>query len=83
MKTLKEIKIINWHYFWNEKIHFEQINFLTGLNASGKSTLIDAIQVVLLGDTSGRFFNKAAMEKSNRTLRGYLRGELGDALDGG
>lgn len=83
MKTLKKIKIINWHYFWNETIAIEPIVFLTGLNASGKSTLIDAMQVLLLGDTSGRFFNKAATEKSSRTLKGYLRGELGDAEEGG
>ena len=83
MKTLKKIKIINWHYFWNETINIEPIVFLTGLNASGKSTLIDAMQIVLLGDTSGRFFNKAASEKSSRTLKGYLRGELGDSEDGG
>lgn len=83
MKTLKKIKIINWHYFWNETINMEPIVFLTGLNASGKSTLIDAMQIVLLGDTSGRFFNKAASEKSSRTLKGYLRGELGDSEDGG
>ncbi len=83
MKSLKKIKIINWHYFWNETINIEPIVFLTGLNASGKSTLIDAMQVILLGDTSGRFFNKAATEKSSRTLKGYLRGELGDAEDGG
>lgn len=83
MKTLKKVKIINWHYFWNETINIEPIVFLTGLNASGKSTLIDALQIILLGDTSGRFFNKAASEKSARTLKGYLRGELGDADDGG
>lgn len=83
MKSLKKIKIINWHYFWNETICIEPIVFLTGLNASGKSTLIDAMQVLLLGDTSGRFFNKAATEKSSRTLKGYLRGELGDAEEGG
>ena len=83
MKLLRKVKIINWHYFWNETINIEPIVFLTGLNASGKSTLIDALQVVLLGDTSGRFFNKAAMDKSNRTLKGYLRGELGDTEEGG
>lgn len=83
MRTLKKVKIINWHYFWNETINIEPIVFLTGLNASGKSTLIDALQLILLGDTTGRFFNKAAMEKSNRTLKGYLRGELGDTLEGG
>ena len=83
MKLLTKVKIINWHYFWNETIDIKPIVFLTGLNGSGKSTLIDALQVVLLGDTSGRFFNKAASEKSARTLKGYLRGELGDSLDGG
>ncbi|HZJ89407.1 MAG TPA: SbcC/MukB-like Walker B domain-containing protein [Bacilli bacterium] len=83
MKILKTVKITNWHYFWNEKFNIEPIVFLTGVNASGKSTIIDAMQVVLLGDTSNRFFNKAAAEKSKRTLKGYLRGELGDTLDGG
>lgn len=83
MKLLTKVKIINWHYFWNECFDIKPIVFLTGLNGSGKSTLIDALQVVLLGNTSGNFFNKAASEKSARTLSGYLRGELGDTNDGG
>ena len=83
MKSLKKMKLINWHYFWNQTIEFQPLVFLTGLNGSGKSTLIDAMQVLLLGDTSGRFFNKAATEKSSRTLKGYLKCELGDAEDGG
>lgn len=81
MKKLKKVLLINWHYFWNELIELDEINFLTGRNASGKSTMIDALQLLLLGDTSNHFFNKAANEKSSRTLKGYLRGELGD--DGG
>ena len=83
MKQLNKVKIINWHYFWNETIDVRPIVFLTGVNGSGKSTLIDAIQLVLLGDTTGKYFNKAAMDKSSRTLVGYLRGELGDTIDGG
>lgn len=82
MKLLKKLRLINWHYFANIKVDFERINFLTGENASGKSTLIDAMQVVLLGDTSGRIFNKAASEKSGRTLKGYLKGEIGDEGEG-
>lgn len=81
MKTITKIRLINWHYFWNETIDLKPIVFLTGVNGSGKSTLIDAIEVVLLGDTTGRSFNKAAMDKSSRTLRGYLRGEIGDDVD--
>ena len=78
MKLLKKLRLINWHYFLNSKIDFGVINFLTGENAAGKSTLIDAMQVVLLGDTTGRSFNKAANEKAGRTLKSYLRGEIGD-----
>ncbi|MGI6684505.1 MAG: ATP-binding protein [Bacillota bacterium] len=81
MKILKKMLLINWHYFWNEIIEFEDINFLTGRNAAGKSTMIDALQLVLLGDTSGHFFNKAANDKSTRTLKGYLYGEVGEDGD--
>lgn len=82
MKELKRLRLINWHYFYNVNIEFDKINFLTGENAAGKSTLIDAMQVLLLGDTSGRIFNKAANEKSGRTLKGYLKGEIGDDGEG-
>lgn len=83
MKLLKKLLLINWYYFWNELIEFEEINFLTGKNKAGKSTIIDAMQLLLLGDTSGHYFNKAANERSARTLKGYLRGEIGDDGDVG
>lgn len=82
MKKLVKVRIINWHYFYNTTFTLDQVNFLTGQNAAGKSTLIDAMQVVLLGDTSGRQFNKAASEKAGRTLKGYLKGEIGDDGEG-
>jgi len=78
MKHLKKMLLVNWHYFAHELIQFDHINFLTGQNASGKSTIIDAMQLLLLGETGPYFFNKAANEKSERTLLGYLKGELGD-----
>jgi uncharacterized protein YPO0396 len=78
MKLMTKLLLIHWHYFTHESVSFEKINFLTGKNASGKSTIIDALQVLLLADTSGHAFNKAASNKSNRTLKGYLLGELGD-----
>lgn len=81
MKLLKKLLLINWHYIEHELIEFTGINFLTGKNASGKSTIIDALQLLVLGDTSGNFFNKAANDYSQRTLKGYLRGEIAD--DGG
>lgn len=83
MKILKRTLLIHWFYFTHEMIEFDKINFLTGKNGSGKSTIIDALQLVLLGDTSGAFFNKAASGKGTRTLTGYLRCELGDDEEGG
>ena len=83
MKKLKRMLLIHWHNYEKELIAFDMINFLTGKTAAGKSTIIDALQLVLLGDTSGSFFNKAANQKSARTLKSYLFGEMGDDGDAG
>jgi len=78
MKLLTRMLLINWHYIKYQVIDFSDINFLTGKNGSGKSTVIDALQLVLMGDTGGYYFNKAANDKSQRTLKGYLRGEVAE-----
>ncbi len=83
MKLLKRLLLINWYSYAKEVINFDQINFLTGKTASGKSTIIDALQLVILGDTNSHYFNNAANEKSVRTLKGYLYGQLGDDGEGG
>lgn len=82
MIKLTRIRLINWHYFVNTTADIENITFLTGANGTGKSTVIDALQIVLLGDTTGRNFNKAANERTGRTLRGYLRCETGETSEG-
>lgn len=76
MKKLKKILLINWLYFSKELIEVGDVNFLTGKNGAGKSTVIDALQIVLLGETNARNFNQAANEKSQRTLDGYLRADM-------
>lgn len=76
MKKLKKILLINWLYFSKEIIEVGDVNFLTGKNGAGKSTVIDALQIVLLGETNARNFNQAANEKSQRTLDGYLRADM-------
>jgi len=82
MKLLKRMLLIKWYYIEHELIEFDSsLNFMTGKNGSGKSTIIDALQIVMLGDTRGNFFNKAANEKSGRTLDGYLKGEISDDGD--
>ena len=73
MKRLKRLLLINWLYFSKQMIELDDVNFLTGKNGAGKSTIIDALQIVLLGETNARNFNKAANDKSQRTLDDYLR----------
>lgn len=75
MKTLTKIRLINWHYFENETIDIKNNTLLTGQNASGKSTILDAVSFVLTaGDQN---FNLAANEKGKRDLRGYVKCKLG------
>lgn len=83
MKLLKKMLLIKWYYIEHQIINFDSVNFMTGKNGSGKSTIIDAMQIVMLGDTRGTFFNKAANDRSGRTLDGYLKGEISDDGDVG
>ena len=74
--AISKICLNNWHYIDRKILTLsEGINFFTGHSGSGKSTVIDAIQIVLYANTDGRgFFNKAAADDSDRTLIEYLRG---------
>lgn len=75
-KALSKICLNNWHYIDRKVLTLsEGINFFTGHSGSGKSTVLDALQIVLYADTDGRrFFNKAAADDSDRSLIEYLRG---------
>ena len=77
-KALSRMCLNNWHYIDRKILHFnEEINFFTGHSGSGKSTIIDAMQIVLYANTDGRgFFNKAAADDSDRNLIEYLRGMI-------
>lgn len=76
MKKLKKILLINWLYFSKQLIEVDNINFLTGKNGAGKSTIVDALQIIFLGELNSRNFNKAANDKSERTLQKYLRADM-------
>lgn len=75
-EALSRVCLNNWHYIRHKTLSFhEGINFFTGHSGSGKSTVIDAMQIVLYANTDGRgFFNKAAADDSDRSLIEYLRG---------
>lgn len=75
-KILTRVQLINWHYFENERISFHGSTLISGENTAGKSTILDAIQLVLTTNT--RRFNVAANEKGNRNLKGYVRCKIGN-----
>lgn len=77
-KAVSKIVLNNWHYIDSRVLAMHQgINFFTGHSGSGKSTVIDAMQIVLYANTDGRgFFNKAAADDSDRNLIEYLRGMI-------
>lgn len=75
-KSMTRVQLINWHYFENERISFHGSTLISGENTAGKSTILDAIQLVLTTNT--RRFNVAANEKGKRDLRGYVRCKIGN-----
>ena len=75
-KTLTRIQLVNWHYFENERISLSGSTLVSGENTAGKSTILDAIQLVLT--TNSKRFNVAANEKGKRTLKGYVRCKVGN-----
>lgn len=75
-KRLCRVQLVNWHFFENERISLSGSTLISGENTAGKSTILDALQLVLT--TNSRKFNQAANEKGNRDLRGYVRCKVGN-----
>ena len=64
-KTATRLLLINWSRFQNIIVRLEGSTLFTGVNGSGKSTILDAMTYLLTGNTQ---FNKA-----RRTEIGQLR----------
>ena len=75
-KILTRIQLVNWHYFQNERMSINGSTLVSGENTAGKSTILDAIQLVLTTNT--RRFNVAANDKGKRNLKGYVRCKVGN-----
>lgn len=72
---LNRVLLINWLYYSKELLEFDQINLLSGKTGHGKSAFIDALQVVILGETRDNNFNKSSGNtKKDRKLIDYLKG---------
>lgn len=83
MKELTAIKLINWHYFTNETIKIKGSALFTGDNGSGKSTILDALQYVLVADLRHVKFNISAHDETKRDILGYLRCKTGSDSENG
>lgn len=69
MIRMTRLHLINWHNFQDDIIDFKNISYLLGVNAVGKTTIMDAIRYCL---TTNKDFNTAGNKKSGRTLLGSV-----------
>ncbi|WP_418746725.1 ATP-binding protein [Frisingicoccus sp.] len=70
-KTATKLLLLNWSRFQNITVRLEGSTLFTGVNGSGKSTILDAMTYLLTGNTQ---FNKAAKDR-DRTVVAYVRGD--------
>lgn len=79
-KIFTRMLMNNWGGISHKVMEFhEYVNLFSGKSGSGKSTVMDAIQVVLYGSVASAFLNKAADDTRNkRSVLSYLRGAQKD-----
>lgn len=72
MIEMTRLRLINWHNFQDDCIPLRMVTYLIGVNAVGKTTIMDAIRYCL---TTNKDFNAAGNHKSTRTLQGSVHGK--------
>lgn len=79
-KIFTRMCLNNWGGITHQILTFhEYVNLFSGMSGSGKSTVMDAIQVILYGSISSSFLNRAADDARNkRSVLSYLNGEQKD-----
>lgn len=77
MKRLEKVRLVQWYHFQDETFAIGGSCLFLGDNGSGKTTVLDAIQIALVADLSEVLLNRAANERSRRTLYGYVRWKIG------
>ncbi len=79
MKRLVRMLLVNWYRLDQESIEIKGHTAVIGPNASGKSSLLDALQAVLVGGHKDWWKpNASAGETSTRSLRDYCLGVVRD-----
>lgn len=70
-KTAKKLLLLNWSCFQNVCIELGSSTLFTGVNGTGKTTILDAMSYLLFANTQ---FNRAADDKE-RTVNAYIYGD--------
>jgi chromosome segregation protein len=80
MKSLSRVILINWYLFEQEQWDIRGHVALLGKNGSGKSSFLDALQLVLLGGNKQDWNPnaKASESSGDRNIRGYALGLVKD-----
>jgi len=76
MKYLESVKLVQFFLFENIDIKIKEITGIFGPNASGKSSLVDAVQIAMFG-ANGNLVNlnaQADERATTRTIRSYCLG---------
>lgn len=83
MKYLERIRVVQFFLYEKEDITLEEITGIFGGNGSGKSSLLDAVQIAMMGGNSNLVaLNAQADEKATtRSLRSYCLGQYGENPD--
>ena len=79
MKKLNKIVLVQWYLLSAVEIPVRGSMAIIGPNASGKSSILDAMQTVLTGANKNRVvLNPGAGERSRRSIREYCLGVVDD-----
>lgn len=88
MKKLIRIRVIQFFLYEMRDVDVGMTCGIFGANGSGKSSLLDAVQIVMLGanesrGSAGVAFNAQADESNHnsRNIRSYCLGQYGDSPD--
>lgn len=78
---LTRIHAINW-FGYQDVFDINGNLLIAGVTGSGKSILMDLIQLVLIGDQKSKYNQSATGKASSRTLKSYCLGDTKEEIDG-
>ncbi len=78
---LTRIHAINW-FGYQDVFEISGNLLIAGVTGSGKSILMDLIQLVLIGDQKSKYNQSATGKASSRTLKSYCLGDTKSEIEG-